>query len=158
MWLIVSSLSPHNLQLLFCCVLSIFALTYLILMALFCVAIRRDSVSLLRFPFLSHLQVLSYEILFVCRLKYPYRCFSSYFCLLVIVVLFIIVLFVLFLVAVIRLSMLFLMLSLSRRIDASTLFSMLASSLPPFFLDTISRCILSLGCYTLYIVISFLVL
>ena len=38
MWLIVSSISPHNLHLLFCCISSIF------LKALFCTAIRRDSV------------------------------------------------------------------------------------------------------------------
>ena len=36
MWLIVSSLSPHNIRLLFCCVVSIFVLTLLVLMALFC--------------------------------------------------------------------------------------------------------------------------
>ena len=59
MWLIVSSLSPHNLHLLFCCVLSILALIWLVLMALFCAAIRRDSVSLLKFPFLKHIQVFS---------------------------------------------------------------------------------------------------
>ena len=53
MWLIVSSLSPHSLHLLFCCILSILALIWLVLMALSCAAIRRDSVSLLRFPFLS---------------------------------------------------------------------------------------------------------
>ena len=57
MWLIVSSLSPYSLHLLFCCVLSILALIWLILMALSCAAMRRDSVSLLRFPFLSQVQV-----------------------------------------------------------------------------------------------------
>ena len=57
MWLIVSSLSPHSLHLLFCCVLSIHALIWLVLMALSCAAIRRDSVSLLRFPFLNQVQV-----------------------------------------------------------------------------------------------------
>ena len=62
MWLIVSSLSPHNIHLLFCCVLSIFALMWLVFMALFCAAIRRDSVSLLRFPFLSHVHVFSCEM------------------------------------------------------------------------------------------------
>ena len=36
MWLMVSSLSPHSLHLLFCCVLSILALIWLVLMALFC--------------------------------------------------------------------------------------------------------------------------
>ena len=44
MWLIVSS--PQSLDLLFCCVLSILALIWLVLMALSCAAIRRDSVSL----------------------------------------------------------------------------------------------------------------
>ena len=46
MWLMVSSLSTHSLNLLFCCVLSILALIWFVLMALFCAAIRRDSVSL----------------------------------------------------------------------------------------------------------------
>ena len=41
MWLIVSSLLPHNLHLLFCCVLSILALIWLVLMALFCATIRK---------------------------------------------------------------------------------------------------------------------
>ena len=54
MWLMVSSLSPHSLHLLFCCSLSILALIWLVLMALFCAVIRRDSVSLLKCPFLSH--------------------------------------------------------------------------------------------------------
>ena len=53
MWLIVSSLSPDNKLLLFCCVLSICALIWLVFMSLFCAAIRRDSLSLLRFPFLA---------------------------------------------------------------------------------------------------------
>ena len=53
MWLIISFLSPHNLHLLYCCVLSILALIWSVLMALSCAAIRRDSVSLLRCPFLS---------------------------------------------------------------------------------------------------------
>ena len=65
MWLMISSLSPHNLHLLFCCVLSILALIWLILMALFYAAIRRDSVSLLKFPFLSHVQVSSVRCLLV---------------------------------------------------------------------------------------------
>ena len=36
MWLIVSSLTPHNLLLLFCCVLSILAFIWFVLMVLFC--------------------------------------------------------------------------------------------------------------------------
>ena len=79
MWLTVSPLSPHSLHLLFCCVLSILALIWLVLMALICAAIRRDSVSLLKFPFLSHVQVLSSEMLFISRLKRPWSCFPSYF-------------------------------------------------------------------------------
>ena len=58
----VLSLSPHNLHLLFCRVLSILTLIWLVLIALFCAAIRSDSVSLLRFPFLSHVQVLSCQM------------------------------------------------------------------------------------------------
>ena len=71
MWLIVPSLSPHSLYSLFCCILSILALIWLVLTALFCAAIRRDSVSLLKFPLLSHVQVLSCEMLFISRLKHP---------------------------------------------------------------------------------------
>ena len=101
MWLMVSSLSPYNLHALFCCVLSILALILLVLMALFCAAIRRDSVSLLKFPFLSHVHVLSCEMLFISHLKQLWSCFSSYFSFLVCVILLSIVLSVLFLMAVI---------------------------------------------------------
>ena len=66
MWLIVSSLSPHSLHLLFCCVLSILALIWLVLMAL-SRAIRRDSVTLVRFPFLNQVQVFLCEMLFIRR-------------------------------------------------------------------------------------------
>ena len=79
MWSIVSSLSPHSLHLLFCWVLSILALIVLVLTALFCAAIRRDSVSHLKFPFLRQSQILSREMLFISRLKCPYSCFSSQF-------------------------------------------------------------------------------
>ena len=103
MWLMVSSLSPHNLHLLICYVLSILVLIWLVLMVLFCAAIRRDSVSLLRFPFLSHVYVFSCAMLLISRLKRPWSCFSFHFCFLVIVVLLVLVLFVLFLVAIISL-------------------------------------------------------
>ena len=59
------------------------------------------------FPILIHAQVFSREISFACRLKYPYNCFTSHFCFLVIVVLLILVL-VFFLVVVISLSFPFL--------------------------------------------------
>ena len=68
-WLIVLSLSPHNLHQLFCCILSISAFTYLVLIVLFCVALKIYSVSLLRFLFLRHVQVFSNEFLLVCHLN-----------------------------------------------------------------------------------------
>ena len=71
MWLMVSALSLHSLHLLFCCVLSILVLIWLVLMALFCAAIKRDYVSLLKFPYHSHAQVLSCEMLFISHLKRP---------------------------------------------------------------------------------------
>ena len=78
-WLIISSLSKHNLHLLFCCVLNIFASTLLVLMALLCAPISRGSVSLLRFPLFSDIQVFLWEISLVCRLKSPYNCFFPIF-------------------------------------------------------------------------------
>ena len=135
MWLMGLSLSSHSLHLLFCCVLSILALIWWVLMALFCTAVRRDSVSLWKFPFLRHVQVLSWEMLFISRLKRPWSCFPSHFCFLVFVILLSIVLSVLFLMAVISPRSCFSMLSSSRCIDVSTLSSMLASPLPPSFLN-----------------------
>ena len=70
MWLIVSSLSPYNQYLCFFGVLSILALISQVIMALFCAAIRRDSVSLLRFPFLSHVQIFPCEMPLVSRSTY----------------------------------------------------------------------------------------
>ena len=101
MWLIVLSLSPHNLHFLFCCVLSILALIWLVLMASFCAAIRRDSVSFLKFPSLSHVLVFSNEMSFISRLKHPWSCFPFHFCFLFIVLLLVTVLSVSFLMAVI---------------------------------------------------------
>ena len=70
-------------------------------MALFCVAIRRNSLSLLRFLFLSYVHFFSCEMSIISHLKRPQRCFSSHFCFLVIVVLLVLVLSVSFLVVVI---------------------------------------------------------
>ena len=95
-WLIVSSLSPHNLYLLFSCVLSILTLIRLVLIALFCAAIRRDSVSLLKFTFFYHVHVFSYEMLLISQLKRPMSCFSSHFCFLVMDILLVSVLTVFF--------------------------------------------------------------
>ena len=47
-------------------------------MVLFCAAIRKDSGSVLRLPFLSHIQAFSCEISLVCRLTYSYSCFPSH--------------------------------------------------------------------------------
>ena len=57
MWLMASSLSLHSLHLLFSIFLSILALIWLVLTTLLFTAIGRDSVSLLKFPFLSQVQV-----------------------------------------------------------------------------------------------------
>ena len=100
MWLIVSSLSPHSLHSPFSFVLSILALIWLVLMALSCAAIRRDSVSLIRFPFFNQVQVFWFEM-FIWRLKRPYSCFSAHCCFLVVVILSSIMLSVLFLMVVI---------------------------------------------------------
>ena len=51
MGLMVSSLSPHSLYLIFYCVSSILALIWLVLTELSYAVIRRDSVSPLKFPF-----------------------------------------------------------------------------------------------------------
>ena len=71
MWLIVSYLYSHNLHRLFFLVLSILDLIWLVLMALFCAAIWRNSVSLLSFLFHIHVHVFSREMSFVSRLKRP---------------------------------------------------------------------------------------
>ena len=91
-------------------------------------------------------------------LKRSYSCFSSHFCFLVIFVLLILVLSVLFLVTVISLPPRFSMLSSSRCIDSSMLFSMLVSPIPPSIFDTYNLLTSSLGCKALCMVISFLVL
>ena len=71
MWLMVSSLSRQSLHFLFCCVLSILALIWLVLMALSCAAIRRYSVSLLGCPFLRQIQVFLGEMLSIPYLLTP---------------------------------------------------------------------------------------
>ena len=76
MWLIISSLSSHNQHLIFCCVSSILALRWLVLLW---AALRRNSVSLLKFPFLSHVHVFLGEISLDSRLKSSKSCFSSHF-------------------------------------------------------------------------------
>ena len=69
-----------------------------------------------------------------------------------------VMLFVPFLVAVISLSMIFLIESPKPRIDATTLSSMPANRLPLSFLDKYSLSTSSLGCEDLYIVINVVVI
>ena len=111
-------LSSYSLHLLFCCVL-IYSRFDMIdfLWALFCAAIRTDSISLIKFPFLSHVQVSRVR----CYLLVVYRVvFPSLFCFLIIVFLLSIVWSVLFSDGCNQsLLPVFSMLSSSRWIDAS---------------------------------------
>ena len=82
MWLMVSSLSPHRLHLLFCWVLSILALIWLVLKALICAAIRRDSVSFLarsRFSRVRLLLSLLLLLLLLLLLFWDFHCRSNEF-------------------------------------------------------------------------------
>ena len=67
-------LSLHMLEMPFFRVLSVFALTYLILMPLFW-----ESVFLFKF-LLNYVHVITCEISLACCLMYPYGCLSSNFC------------------------------------------------------------------------------
>ena len=72
--LIVSSLSPHNLYLFFCCVWSIFVWIWFMLMSLFCAAIRRDLVSPsygFHYYRLSFLAVLSNAVVWIVSIRPP---------------------------------------------------------------------------------------
>ena len=127
-------------------------------MALFCAAIRRNLISLLMFPFLSHVQDFSSQISLVWHLILSIQLFffsfllRSYFCSVDLCV-----------VCIVsggcnQSSPRFLMWSSSHCIGASMLSSMLPSPLPLSFLDTYSLSTLSMGYKTLWIVMSFLVL
>ena len=132
-WLIVSSSSPYNQHLLFFRLVCSY-LTYLILMMLFCAAIWRDSVSLLKYPFFNDVQLSSCKISLVCCSKCPYNCFYSHFCFLVIFVQLMLMVSVLFLVTVISLPPRFFMWSSSRYTDWSTLSSTLVTLFVLLFL------------------------
>ena len=74
---------PFNLylQIIYTCYsVAIIDFHFDIIMTLFCPTIKRDSVSLLKFPLLSHVKVISCTIFLIYCLKYPYRCFSTHFC------------------------------------------------------------------------------
>ena len=57
-WRIASYPSPHNLHLILCCLESIFTFIILVHMASFFFAMKKDKISRLRFPLLSHVQVI----------------------------------------------------------------------------------------------------
>ena len=61
----------------------------------FCCYLKRFSL-FLNVSFRSQVQVFTSEIFWIRRLKYPYSCFSSHFCFVVIVVLFVLIFSVLF--------------------------------------------------------------
>ena len=109
------------------------------------------------FPFLATIPVFLCGISLISRFKCPLSCFLPiYF--LFIVLLLVLILLVLFLIAVISLPPGFCMWSLSRRIDALKLSSILGRPLPPSFIVIYSLSSSCLGCNALCMVISFLVL
>ena len=124
-------------------------------MALVCVAVRRDSVSFLRFLFLSYVQVFLCEISLVCRFKCPCSCFSSHFCSLVILFCWCPCCLYCFwsLLSVFLHSFLCCLL-----VVVSTLSWILASPLPLSFLGIYSLSTSSVEYKALYIVMSFRVL
>ena len=119
---------------------------------MFCVTIKWVSVYFWRFPFLSYFLVFLCTISSVCRLKYPYSCFSSHFCFLSCFCcsLSVYILPLMLMAALIGISLFWTVLS--------TQSSILVSPLPPYFLDTYSLSVSPLGCKTIYIVVSVLVL
>ena len=147
----VSSLSPHYQHMLFCCILSILALTLIVLMALFYVAIRRDYVfpvlAMSKFSLVRYCLFVDWNIHTVVFLL-----FSGYLCSVDIWLVW------LFLVAVISFPPRFLLWSSSCCIDASSLSWTLVSRVSPSFFDTYILSTSSLGCRAICIVISFLVL
>ena len=111
----------------FCWVLSVFAFNIIGPYGVF-----YDWVSLLMFLFLRHVQVISYATSLVCRVKYPYSCFSSHFCFLF-PFFFSVILPLLSLVAVIRYSLFVLMYLSKRCIDISLQFSIPINPFPLSF-------------------------
>ena len=123
---------------------------------MFSAATRNNSISLLKFPFLSHVQIFPPETLLVRCLKYLYSCFFPDSVFLIIVVPLILMLSVLFLIAVICLSLLFLCITFkSSYWCIHAVFDADGSSSSLFSWHILSM--LSLGCKALRIIISFLV-
>ena len=100
MWLMVSSLTPHSLHLLFFASY-IFSIWYHWFLWRCFVLLLREILFLSKSLLLSQIQILSCEMLFIRLLKRLYSCFSSHFCIIVIGILLSIVLSVSFPMAVI---------------------------------------------------------
>ena len=98
MWLIISSLSPNTPHLLFSGVLSTFALIRLVFTTVFCPAIIRDSISLLK-PcpgfLMYNLSTLSLDI-YIYRLTFFPFLFGSFYCFSVYIGIIIIIIILLF--------------------------------------------------------------
>ena len=76
LWLIISFLSPHNRY-----SVAYYKFSSDIIGSLdIIMCYSRDSFFLFRSPLLSLVKIISWVISLVCRLKYPYSYFSSYFC------------------------------------------------------------------------------
>ena len=99
----------------------------------------------MRFPLLNYVQVISCATPPICRLKNPFSCFSSHFFLDFDILLFVFKLTLLLLAAAVSISLLFFVSSMSLRIVASTLSSVLASPLS-YFLERNSMSLESLLC------------
>ena len=108
---------------------------------MFYATIKRNSVSLLKFFFLSPVLMFWYEVSSVCRLKYPYSCFSSHFCLLFCIVYpFALILQLILLADLGKLFFLFFLMHSSRPyVDKCTQSSIFASPLSPSYLDTYEK-------------------
>ena len=127
-------------------------------MALFCAAIKRDSVSLLSCFFVCDIQVSWSEISFICCLKCPYCCFSSLFCFSVISVQLILVLYVFLSGGCDQAFCAYFMIYSSFCNDVSMLFWFLASPLFPSFVASYNLSKSSLGHKSLCIFVTFLFL
>ena len=122
---------------------------HVVLMALFCAAIRRDSVSLLRFPFHSHVKFSHVRLCLFVDWNIHRVVFLPIF-----IFKLMLVLSVLFLVAVISLLQHFLYVVYESAFRCINAIFNAGNPLPPLFLDTTS----SLGWKTWCIVMNFLIL
>ena len=77
MWSTISSLSWHHIGFAILLCRIIFCFDIINLYGTILHSVNRDSVSLLRFPLLNHVPVISWVISLICRLKYSYRFFFT---------------------------------------------------------------------------------